>query len=122
MYMAPNSDHRPNKTLSLPRTKNGTRPADDAKRSADSKNGVQGEGNYDAARRFSKAEKEFVDSGRVPEAAGAASPKSEVERQEMIAAELAGKQRSKGEDSLPMTAKPELGTTEVPTKGTNSGE
>ena len=57
--------------------------------------GVQGEGNYAAAREFNKAEKEFVASGKVPAAAKAAAPKSEAEQQEMIKAEEAGKRRAK---------------------------
>jgi hypothetical protein len=59
------------------------------------KGGVQGEGNYEAAREFNEAERKFVASGKVPAAARAAAPKSEAERQEMIAAEEKGKQRAK---------------------------
>ena len=63
-----------------------------------SKDGVQGEGNYEAAREFNEAERKFVASGKVAAAARAAAPKSEAERQEMIAAEQAGKRRAKEED------------------------
>lgn len=59
------------------------------------KGGVQGEGNYEAAREFNEAERKFVASGKVPAAARAAAPKSEAERQEMIAAEEEGKRRAK---------------------------
>jgi hypothetical protein len=60
--------------------------------------GVQGEGNYDAARSFNEAERKFVASGRVDAAARAAAPRSEAEQQTMIAAEQEGKRRSKEED------------------------
>jgi superoxide dismutase len=59
------------------------------------KDGVQGEGNYEAAREFNEAERKFVASGKVAAAARAAAPKSEAERQEMIAAEEQGKRRAK---------------------------
>ena len=61
-----------------------------------SKDGVQGEGNYDAAREFDEAERKFVASGKVDAAARAAAPKTEAERQEMLAAEQEGKRRAKG--------------------------
>ena len=57
--------------------------------------GVQGEGNYAAAREFNQAEKRFVASGKVPAAAQAAAPKSVAEQQEMMEAEEAGKRRAK---------------------------
>jgi len=57
--------------------------------------GVQGEGNYKAARKFNEAERKFVESGQVLPAARAAAPKSEAERQEMLAAEREGKRRAK---------------------------
>ena len=60
--------------------------------------GVQGEGNYVAAREFNDAERKFVASGMVDAAARAAAPKSEAERQEMFAAEEEGKRRAKEED------------------------
>lgn len=60
------------------------------------KDGVQGEGNYAAAREFNEAERKFVASGKVAAAARAAAPKSEAEQREMIAAEKEGKRRAKG--------------------------
>jgi len=57
--------------------------------------GVQGEGNYDAARNFNSAERRFVEQGRVQAAARAAAPRSAAERQEMLAAELVGKRHAK---------------------------
>lgn len=59
------------------------------------KDGVQGEGNYAAAREFNEAERKFVASGKVATAARAAAPKSEAEQREMIAAEEKGKRRAK---------------------------
>jgi hypothetical protein len=59
------------------------------------KDGVQGEGNYEAARVFDEAERKFVASGRVEAAARAAVPKTDAEQTEMLAAEEKGKRRSK---------------------------
>jgi hypothetical protein len=63
--------------------------------SATNKGGVQGEGNYEAAREFNEAERNFVVAGKVAAAARAAAPNSEAERQEMLAAEEEGKRRAK---------------------------
>jgi len=56
---------------------------------------IQGEGNYDAARKFNDGEKAFVESGRVDQAAHDAAPKSAREAEDMARAEEAGKRRSK---------------------------
>jgi|KBSMisStandDraft_5_1062788.scaffolds.fasta_scaffold05848_3 hypothetical protein len=69
----------------------------DAKPAAIDKDGVQGEGNYTAAREFDEAERKFVASGKVAAAARAAAPKTDAEQQEMLAAEEEGKRRAKGE-------------------------
>ena len=61
------------------------------------KDKVQGEGDYDAARRFDKAERDFVRSGKVDEGARNAPPRSAEEAAEMEKAEETGKSRSKGE-------------------------
>ena len=71
------------------------RSKSDPKPTAASKDGVQGEGNYEAAREFNAAERKFVASGKVAAAARAAAPKSEAERQAMFAAEEEGKRRAK---------------------------
>jgi hypothetical protein len=71
------------------------RPESSAKPAAASNDGVQGEGNYEAARAFNAAEHKFVTSGKVAAAARAAAPKSVAERQAMLAAEEKGKQRAK---------------------------
>jgi hypothetical protein len=59
---------------------------------------VQGEGNYEAARRYDEAQKRFVDAGRVDEAAEQAAPKSEAEADALRRAEEAGRSHAKDED------------------------
>lgn len=59
---------------------------------------LQGEGNYDASRRHRESVEEFVDSGKVNQAARDAAPKTQAEQDEMNEAERAGKSHSKGED------------------------
>ncbi len=71
------------------------RPKSGANPAAVSKNDIQGEGNYEAARAFNEAERKFVKSGKVPAAARAAAPKSDAEQQAMLAAEEQGKRRAK---------------------------
>ncbi len=61
---------------------------------------VQGEGDYDAARRYDKAAHEFAESGKVEEAARDAKPTSAEEADDLRRAERAGKSHSKGEDPL----------------------
>ena len=60
---------------------------------------LQGEGNYDASRRYDKAARDFVQSGQVDEAARNARPISEKEADELRRAEREGLSHSKGEDS-----------------------
>ena len=71
------------------------RPKSGGKPTAQGKDGVQGEGNYAAAREFNDAERKFVASGKVGAAARAAAPATEAERQAMFAAEEEGKRRAK---------------------------
>jgi hypothetical protein len=59
---------------------------------------IQGEGNYDATRRYDKAATDFVKSGKVDQAARDARPKSEAEAEAMKKAEEEGKSHAKGED------------------------
>lgn len=59
---------------------------------------VQGEGNYEATRRYDKAATDFARSGKVDEAARDARPKSDAEANEMLKAEQEGKSHAKGED------------------------
>jgi hypothetical protein len=56
---------------------------------------VQGEGDYDAARRYSKEVKDYVDSADIDKAAHDAAPKSPDEQREMDEAEREGRSRSK---------------------------
>jgi hypothetical protein len=60
---------------------------------------VQGEGDYESAKKFDDQEAAFVKAGRVDQAARDAAPKSQREADEMKKAEEAGKRRSKGEDA-----------------------
>lgn len=58
---------------------------------------VQGEGDYDAARRHRKDVEEFVESADVEGAARDAAPDSAAEAEELKRAEREGRSRSKGE-------------------------
>ena len=64
-------------------------------------NDLQGEGNYDASRRYDKAARDFVQSGQVDEAARNARPISEKEADELRRAEREGLSHSKGENPAP---------------------
>ena len=59
---------------------------------------VQGEGDYEAARRFRKRSEDFVATHDVEKAAHDAAPTSSREAEELAAAEAAGKKRAKGEE------------------------
>jgi hypothetical protein len=67
-----------------------------AKQSPESK--VQGEGDYEAARRYRKRTSEFLENNDVEKAAVRAAPGSRADAEDMAAAEAAGKKRAKGED------------------------
>ncbi len=56
---------------------------------------MQGEGSYAAARRFDKAQQQFVKSGKVAQAAQAAKPKEPREADALARAEQAGRDRAK---------------------------
>src|SRR4249919_1169858 len=87
-----------NKSTKVPlksKTNRAHLPRSGAQPAAPSKDGVQGEGNYQAAREFNKAEHAFVASGKVAGAARAAAPTSEADWQAMFAAEQEGKRRAK---------------------------
>jgi hypothetical protein len=64
------------------------------------KDKVQGEGDYDAGRRYDQASRTFAKSGRVEPAARDAAPKTATEGSELERAEQAGKSHSKGEGPL----------------------
>jgi hypothetical protein len=57
---------------------------------------VQGEGDYEAARRYRKRVKTYLEHNDVQKAALRAKPKSRAEAHSLLAAESAGKQRAKG--------------------------
>ena len=61
---------------------------------------VQGEGDYEAGRRYDKAAREFAKSGKVEPAAQDAAPGSTEEAEDMQQAEETGKSHSKGEGRL----------------------
>ncbi|HEV7574821.1 MAG TPA: hypothetical protein VGO85_02150 [Caldimonas sp.] len=64
------------------------------------KDEVQGEGDYEAGRRYDKASREFAQSGRVEPAARDAAPHDAGEAEDMERAEDVGKSHAKGEDPL----------------------
>ena len=59
---------------------------------------VQGEGDYEATRRYRKRQDEFLKNNDVEKAAVRAAPTSREEAEDLKAAEAAGKRRAKGED------------------------
>jgi hypothetical protein len=61
-------------------------------------NKVQGEGDYEAGRRYDKAARDFASSGQVDKAARKAEPKTEEEARDMARAEDVGRSRSRGDD------------------------
>ena len=71
------------------------------------KPGVQGEGHYDAARRYDQDVKDFVKSADIDKAAHDAAPHSPDEQREMTDAERAGRRHSKAGKEQDMSLKPE---------------
>ena len=59
---------------------------------------VQGEGDYEAARRHRKRVSEFIENNDVEKAAVRAAPQTAAEAEELEQAEEQGKERAKGED------------------------
>lgn len=62
------------------------------------KSKVQGEGDYEAARRHDKSARDFAQSGQVEPAARRAKPRTPDEEAELQRAEEIGKSHTKGED------------------------
>jgi hypothetical protein len=56
---------------------------------------IQGEGDYEATRRFRKRTEEYLENNDVEKAAIRAAPESAEEAEELEAAEAAGKERAK---------------------------
>jgi hypothetical protein len=69
---------------------------------------IQGEGDYEAGRRYDKASREFAESGKVVPAAHDAAPESAGEADELERAEEEGKSHSKGEGP-PVSTKGDAG-------------
>jgi hypothetical protein len=80
---------------------------------------IQGEGDYEATRRYRKRVDEFVENNDVEKAAIRAAPETAAEAEDMEAAEAAGKARAKGED--PALRRREAPNVEPSTRGKNSG-
>ena len=59
---------------------------------------LQGEGNYDASRRYRDRTEDFIESGKVDEAAKNAVPDSPEEQRELEQAEEEGRSRAAEED------------------------
>ena len=59
---------------------------------------IQGEGDYEATRRYRKRTEEYLENNDVEKAAVRAAPETSREAEDMKAAEAAGKRRAKGED------------------------
>ncbi len=59
---------------------------------------LQGEGDYEATRRYRKRTEEYLNNNDVQKAAVRAAPASAREAEDLKAAEAAGKRRAKGED------------------------
>jgi len=68
---------------------------------------VQGEGDYEAARRYRQDVKDFVDKADIDKAAHEAAPKSPDEQREMSEAERVGKSHSKAGKERDMSLEPE---------------
>jgi hypothetical protein len=79
---------------------------------------IQGEGDYEAARRHRKRVNEYIENNDVEKAALRAAPESAREAQAMEQAEEEGKERSKGED--PAIRRREAPNTEPSTRGKTS--
>lgn len=62
---------------------------------------VQGEGDYESARRYGRDVKSFVENADIERAAREAAPRDQREAQELEAAEEAGRARAKGKSKPP---------------------
>ena len=68
-------------------------------KSSTSKSNVQGEGDYDSAKKYNQNARAFVDSGKVEKAARNSAPRNSSEKAEMRQAEAAGRARSKSPEN-----------------------
>lgn len=76
----------------------GLYEATEETRSMGAKDELQGEGDWESARRYDEATKAFVESGKVKENADTTAKISPEEKRELEEAEKAGKERAKEED------------------------
>jgi hypothetical protein len=79
---------------------------------------IQGEGDYEATRRYRKRTEEFLENNDVEQAAADATPETGAEAEDLEAAEAAGKRRAKGED--PALRRRDAPNTEPSTRGKTS--
>ncbi len=99
-------DSRPQQERDLQRNKQSDRgqAGNDKQQSASSSGSQQqsgnvyGEGNYAASKQYNDATRDFVQSGRVDQAARNAAPQSDADALQMQAAEAEGKRHAKEED------------------------
>jgi len=64
-------------------------------KSSTSKSRIQGEGDYDSARKYNEQAHAFAESGKVGQAAKAAAPRNAREKDEMRKAEAEGRAHAK---------------------------
>ena len=79
---------------------------------------IQGEGDYEATRRYRKRTEEFLENNDVEQVAADAVPETGAEAKDLEAAEAAGKRRAKGED--PALRRRDAPNTEPSTRGKTS--
>jgi hypothetical protein len=77
-----------------------TRPSSSATAGSPEHSKIQGEGDYEAARRYREEVKEYLQRSNVEERARAAAPDSAKQERELALAEEQGKDRSKGDDPV----------------------
>jgi len=101
------NDNRPQQDRDLQRNKQSDRGAAPQDGGRDRQNNgspqqnsqnVYGEGNYAASKQYNDATRDFVESGRVEQAARDAAPESDADALQMQAAEEEGKRHARGED------------------------
>ncbi len=77
-----------------------TQPGNDKRQQGGKIDGgkIEGEGSYSGAKQYNDATREFVEEGKVKQAARKAAPGSPEEAREMEAAEREGRSHAKEED------------------------
>lgn len=71
-----------------------------------SKSSIQGEGDYDSAKKYDEQARAFAESGKVEQAAKAAAPRNAQEQEEMRRAEREGRSHAKGDPEGERGAEP----------------